>query len=143
MGVIKHGHAVGGNLSSVYRRWIGIKQRCDNPNSAAYHNYGGRGIKLHKAWYDFEVFAAAVGEPPTPKHHLDRINNNKGYRPGNVRWVTQAENNRNSRRVHNVTINGRTQPIFAWLEENGINRRTFDARVRRGWSIERALSTST
>lgn len=143
MGVEKHGNAKRGQMSALYKRWSGIKQRCTDPNHAAYKNYGGRGIKLHKAWFDFAVFAAYVGEPPSPLHHLDRINNSKGYRPGNVRWVTQAENNRNSRRVHNVTINERTQPIFAWLEENGINRRTFDARVRRGWSIERALSTST
>lgn len=143
MGVIKHGNAKRGEMSALYKRWVGIKQRCTDPNSSNWKNYGGRGITLHPSWFDFTTFAEAVGEPPSPKHHLDRINNNKGYRPGNVRWVTQAENNRNSRRCRNVTIDGKTQPIFAWLKELGLSRSTFDARVRRGWTVERAISTPT
>lgn len=136
---MKHGQARRGKLSPLYVRWAGMKQRCTDPNHAAYKNYGGRGIRLHKAWLDFAVFAKEVPPMPSKKHHLDRIDNNKGYVPGNVRWVTQAENNRNSRRCHAVTINGKTQPIFAWLEQFGLSRSTFDARIRRGWSVKEAL----
>ena len=143
MGVLKHGGAVRGKMTPLYKRWVGIKQRCTDVNHVAYKNYGGRGIRLYKPWFDFETFAAAVGNPPTPKHHLDRIDNSKGYVPNNVRWVTQAENNRNSRRCVAVTIGGKTQPIFAWLEENNIKRSTFDARIKRGWTIESALTIPT
>lgn len=141
MGNLKHGNARRGKLSPMYTRWSGIKQRCTDPNSANYKNYGGRGIKLYKPWFDFAVFAKAVGEPPTPKHHLDRIDNSKGYMPNNVRWVTQADNNRNSRRCHHITIMGKTQPIFAWLKELGLSRSTFDARIKRGWNIKEAITT--
>ena len=141
MGKIKHGNSRRGATSSLYKRWAGIKQRCTDPNHAGFKNYGGRGIKLCKRWHDFAAFAADVGEPPSPKHHLDRIDNNKGYTPSNVRWVTQAENNRNSRRCRQVTIGDKTQPIFAWLKHFGLRRSTFDARIRRGWNIEEALST--
>lgn len=143
MGIVKHGNAKRGELSPLYKRWAGLKQRCTDPNATNYHNYGGRGIKLYKKWYDFAVFAADVGAPPSPAHQLDRIDNNKGYVPGNVRWVTRAENVRNSRKCHHVEIDGVTKPIFAWLEHFGLNRRTFDARVRRGWTIKDALSTPT
>lgn len=143
MGIIKHGNAYRGKLSPLYKRWAGIKQRCTDPNHESYKNYGGRGIKLCKRWFDFAAFAADVGDPPSPKYQLDRIDNSKGYQPGNVRWVTQAENNRNSRRCHNVKIGKETKPIFAWLVHFGLSRSTFDARVRRGWSIEEALTTPT
>lgn len=138
---MKHGHAKRTGLSPLYVRWAGIKQRCTDKNHAAYKNYGGRGITLHPTWFDFATFAAAVGEPPTPKHHLDRINNDKGYMPGNVRWVTQAENNRNSRRCHVVTIDGISKPIFEWLAHFKLNRRTYDARIMRGMRIVDALTT--
>jgi hypothetical protein len=143
MGVIKHGGAVRGQMTPLYRRWVGIKQRCTDANHVGFKNYGGRGVTLHPSWFDFATFAAAVGNPPTPKHHLDRINNDKGYEPKNVRWVTQAENNRNSRRCVNVTIGGKTQPIYAWLKKFNIKRSTFDARIKRGWGIEQALTTPT
>lgn len=137
---MKHGHAKRSGLSPLYTRWSGIKQRCTDKNHVAYKNYGGRGITLHPTWFDFATFAAAVGEPPTPKHHLDRIDNDKGYIPGNVRWVTQAENNRNSRRCRVVTINGVSKPVFEWLEHFNIKRSAFDARVYRGWDIVDALT---
>jgi hypothetical protein len=137
---MKHGQAKRGKLTPLYTRWAGIKQRCLDKNHVAYANYGGRGIKLHKAWHDFAVFAAEIPPMPSSKHHIDRIDNSKGYVPGNVRWVTQAENNRNSRRCHSVTINGKTQPLFAWLKHYGMSRSTYDARIRRGWSIEEALT---
>lgn len=141
MGNIKHGNAKRGQMSALYKRWAGIKQRCTDPNATNYHDYGGRGIKLHKKWFDFAVFARDVGTPPTPEHQLDRIDNNKGYVPGNVRWVTRADNIRNSRKCRQVEIDGKRQPVFAWLEHFGLSRSTFDARVRRGWKVEEALST--
>lgn len=81
-----------------YKCWQQIKARCLNPNHKAYPDYGGRGITICDAWKDdFELFWGQVGPRPTPKHSLDRIDNNKGYEPGNVRWATKTEQNRNRR----------------------------------------------
>jgi hypothetical protein len=63
-----------------------------------YHNYGGRGITLCKRWDEsFENFIADVGLKPTPKHSIDRIDNNGNYEPSNVKWSTQTQQCRNKR----------------------------------------------
>lgn len=83
----------------LYAIWCAIIQRCTNPNDPAYPNYGGRGITICDQWrHDFVAFRDHVGDPP-PDLTLDRIDNDRGYEPGNVRWATRAEQNRN-RRAH-------------------------------------------
>ncbi len=81
-----------------YRAWASMKQRCHNPRTPAYPNYGGRGIEVCQSWRDsFEAFLADVGLRPSPKHSLDRIDNDGNYEPGNVRWANwdqQAANRR-------------------------------------------------
>jgi AP2 domain len=84
--------------SSIYRRWNQMLQRCENPNSKEFHNYGGRGIKVCKRWHDFRNFVADVGLPSQPDYELDRIDNDRGYEPGNIRWTTQAIQIRNQRK---------------------------------------------
>lgn len=91
-GQIKHGMYE----SSEYRTWVAFIQRCINPNSSSYHNYGGRGIKVCEEWRKFENFYADMG--PRPKGLvLDRINNDGNYEPSNCRWTTQQENCLNKR----------------------------------------------
>lgn len=77
--------------------WKNAKDRCLNPNHQAWRNYGGRGITFHPPWIkDFDAFLAHVGPKP-PGTDLDRIDNNSGYVPGNLRWVTRSRNTRNKR----------------------------------------------
>jgi hypothetical protein len=91
-----HGQS-GAKKTSVYRRWLNIKQRCGNPNNPAWPNYGGRGIKICDRWRDsFEAFYADVGDPPNALT-LDRIDNDGDYEPGNVRWATWSEQQKNAR----------------------------------------------
>ena len=84
--------------TAMYARYKQIKQRTGNPNSKNYHNYGGRGITMCEEWrQSYTAFLAYMGEPPFPKATIERIDNDKGYEPGNVRWATYAEQIYNQR----------------------------------------------
>jgi hypothetical protein len=85
-----------------YRHWRSMIKRCSAPPSwKDYHSYGGRGIRVCQEWLDsFEAFAAHIGPRPSPRHSVDRIDNDRGYEPGNVRWATHSQQLRNTRRQH-------------------------------------------
>lgn len=86
-----HGHrsARRGLQSRTYISWRAMKQRCQNPRHQRYEDYGGRGIFFDPRWASFAVFLREMGERPTKKHSLDRINVNGPYRKENCRWATQ------------------------------------------------------
>lgn len=79
------------------KRWWAMIDRCENPRSTKWDDYGGRGIAVCSQWHDFESFLADVGYPPDPLLTLDRIDNDGDYAPGNVRWATRAEQRLNQR----------------------------------------------
>lgn len=94
-----------------YNAWLDAKRRCYDKNNSQYCNYGGRGVKMSEDWTnDFDAFFDEIGKAPTPKHQLDRINNDKGYESGNVRWVTPSENliNRRKKEHWGITYDGRS-----------------------------------
>lgn len=81
----------------AYRSWRSMIERCERPSNISYGNYGGRGISVCDRWrHDFSAFLSDMGERP-PGTSLDRINNDKGYAPGNCRWATASEQARNRR----------------------------------------------
>lgn len=92
--------------SPLYVRYIGIKQRCTNPNHKSYNSYGGRGIKLCDAWLnDFSEFKNwSLDNGYADDLQLDRIDTNGDYTPENCRWVSPTENMRNTRA--NIYIEG-------------------------------------
>lgn len=138
--VTKHGHNTRTKVSRNYQIWAGIIQRCTNPNYHHYVNYGGRGITVCKRWMKFQNFLEDMGEVPLG-HQIDRINNNKGYYKGNCHWTTSKTNNRNKRNNHLETYNGRTQYMVDWAREFSIDQGTLSKRIKRGWSIGKALTT--
>jgi hypothetical protein len=86
-----HGHLAGGlGPSPTYISWLAMLNRCTRESAAGWRWYGGRGIKVHPAWRTFAGFLADVGERPAGRT-IDRIDPDDGYRPGNVRWATWAE----------------------------------------------------
>lgn len=108
----------GRSKTPLYRTWGNIVSRCYNPKAVGYELYGGRGITMDPRWREsFEAFAADVGEPPTPKHTLDRHPNQDGnYEPGNVRWATQKEQQRNRRNNVHCTLDGVTMTLVEWAD---------------------------
>lgn len=134
-----HGHS----KDPMYKLWINVKDRCNNPKNPYFHNYGGRGITLHPEWEtSYMAFLQGVGARPSPKHSLDRIDNNKPYQPGNVRWATRQEQANNQRKNVNLTHAGRTQTLAQWAEEIGLAPSTLHYRIfTTGMEVGQALTT--
>jgi hypothetical protein len=116
--------------------------RCYSPRSKEFKNYGGRGIKVCRRWHDINNFLADMGHP-SDGMTLGRINNDGDYKPGNCRWETQEQQNENTRRNRYVTWQGRTQTVKFWAQELDADPSRIYERLRRGWTVERALTTPT
>ena len=128
----------------VYKVWSKMKCRCTNPNNPKYKDYGGRGIRVCDRWLDsFEAFAADLGERPSSDHSIERNDVNGPYSPDNCRWADRLTQQNNRRDNRYLTWNGRTLTLSQWARETGLHKNTLYNRIRRGWSIERTLCTST
>ena len=87
------------SFSSEYNTYHHMIKRCYSKNHNSYDYYGGRGITVCERWLEsFENFYEDVGEKPSKKHSLDRIDNDGNYEPSNCRWATQSTQVINSRR---------------------------------------------
>ncbi len=126
-----------------YRLWKGMIHRCHNTNAPNYPQYGGRGICVCERWRNsLEAFLADMGERPSMEHSLDRYPDQNGnYEPGNVRWATHQQQQRNIRSNVNLTLNGETLCLSEWAARTGINDSTIADRLRKGWTTEQALTT--
>lgn len=126
--------------SRTYAIWEGMINRATNPNSAAAHHYVGRGIGVCDSWRDFSNFLADMGVAPLGLT-LERVDNEKGYSPGNCKWATPKEQANNTRRNKNITAFGKTQPIEMWANELGIAAHILRWRLNNDHDIEKALLT--
>jgi hypothetical protein len=116
-----------------------MTQRCTNSNHDSYPRYGGRGIEICERWRLFENFLADMGQPPSNEHTLDRIDGSLGYSPENCRWASSIEQANNTSRNRWLTFNGVVRTVAQWAMELGCRPQLIDQRLRRGWSVERAL----
>jgi hypothetical protein len=110
----------------LYNSFIGMRNRCNNVNNHKYPRYGGRGIKVCDRWmnrrHGFENFLKDIGERPTVKHSIDRINNDGDYEPSNCRWATaqeQGANRGNNNKNVGVCYSERDKLWTSQLKANG------------------------
>lgn len=135
-------HGCGGRKrSSEYHQWQSMKNRCSNPKDRDYPSYGGRGITVCERWQDFATFLGDVGARPSPGMTLDRIDNNKGYEPTNVRWATAKDQARNRRNNVFIAVGGQTVRLTDECERRGLSVPMVRQRLQKGWDVERALNT--
>lgn len=134
-------HGATGTLT--WRRWRSMINRCYMKNSKSFRDYGGRGIAVCDAWREsFVAFLDDMGECPSGDLTLDRIDPNGNYEPGNCRWATRVQQNRNSSRNRMLSYAGQTMCVSEWAEQLGLNYRTIMTRLSKGWSTERTLGTA-
>jgi hypothetical protein len=138
----KHGHTSRGKRSRTYVSWVKMRRRCLVPADEHYRLYGGRGITVCRRWLIFENFLADMGERPEGTT-LDRYPDKNGnYEPGNCRWATQKEQCNNTRLNVMVEYQGVTKTATQWAESMNWPKRTVYMRLRAGWTVERALTTT-
>lgn len=125
-----------------YPIWCAMKNRCHNPNDRGYYKYGGRGIFVADEWREcFETFFSDMGSRPSPRHTLERIDNDGPYAPWNCRWATYTEQARNKRNARRYTYQGESLTAAEWSERLGLPQQALTARLEKGWDIERAIQT--
>jgi hypothetical protein len=135
-----HGHASRNHKSSEYHSWYSMKNRCSNPKHKDYKNYGGRGVTFSEEYDDFEGFLKDLGYKPSPKHTLERINNEGNYESGNCRWATRQEQNRNRRSSNLHLYEGEYRCLMEISELSRVPYSLLRDRINRGWNLSDALS---
>lgn len=148
-GCLRAGNPTHGmSKTSTYGIWRGVKNRCLNSNVKGFSNYGGRGIAICDRWNigengksGFECFIEDVGERPSKKHSIERLDVNGHYAPGNVAWATLKEQANNRRCTRFIDYQGSRISLSEAIETSGckIHYEIVAGRIARGWSVMDAL----
>ena len=139
-------------INHIYHKMV---ERCINPNVKEYIRYGGRGITIcdewnnkeiayrntTKGWLSFKKWALENGYRDDLT--IDRIDVNKGYYPENCRWITNKEQQNNTRANHFIVYKGRKQTLQQWADELGVYPELIRFRLKGGMSVEKALDVRT
>lgn len=126
----------------TWRIWNGVVARTTIPSASGYDNYGARGITVDPQWLVFENFLRDMGEAP-PGMEIDRRHNDSGYCKKNCRWVVRLVNARNTRRNVHLIFNGYSACLSEWAVITGIHVSVLSNRNKRGWPVEKTLTTPT
>lgn len=139
--VISRNTSHGLSKAPEHKVWEMMRRRCLRAQDASFQRYGGRGITIDKDWDRFERFLGDMGPRPSPTHSLDRIDNDGPYAPWNCRWATASEQSHNRRNNTRLTFQGRSLLLSDWARELGVSVNVLGARLQKGWSVERSLTT--
>jgi hypothetical protein len=124
-----------------YCTWQRMINRCYLESCKDYKDYGGRGIRVCDEWLNsFSAFLFDMGLRPSPKHSIDRIDNNGNYERENCRWATNVTQANNRRTNVVIEYNGQKLTAFEWSIITGIDQEQIAKRIGRGWTPERALT---
>ncbi len=125
----------------IYNIWSSMMRRCYSPTVRSYRFYGGRGVKVCSRWQNFEVFCRDVQPLLKPGMQMDRTDTYGDYEPGNIRFITCKENQRNRRDNRLIEIDGVVKCASEWAEEFGIKPTLFLQRIDRdGMNPKQALT---
>ncbi len=131
----------GMNDTPEHTSWRAMKDRCLNANSDCFRRYGGRGITICERWKtSFANFYADMGDKPSPKHTIERIDNNGNYEPRNCKWATRKEQGRNRNPRKALTINGVTKSMSDWARESGMTVQAISYRIKTGYKDSQIIS---
>lgn len=146
------GHHIGNpkhglSKTRIHRIWHSMYCRCYYPTTNGYERYGGRGITVCEEWKSLQGFINFYKWTKENGYNdeltLDRIDNDKGYYPENCRWVTPKFQSNHRRNNVFYTYKGETKTSKQWCEIFGISQTTLNDRLKRGWTLEQALTIST
>lgn len=126
----------GQSNSLTWRTWHRMRRRV---RIGADHHPTYEGMYIDPRWHDYEKFLADMGERPSSKHTIDRIDNSKGYCKENCRWATSSQQARNRSNNRLLTHRGKTMCLMDWSKETGLTKSCIESRLKRGWSIEETL----
>ena len=134
--------------SSLFKKYVAMRNRCERPSCNAYKNYGARGIKICDEWLGADGFLhfyhwameSGYNDFAIGSCTIERIDNNGPYAPWNCRWATRKEQANNTRKNVFLTYNGKTQTLAMWSEETGLVDETIRYRINHGWTVEEALT---
>ena len=125
----------------LHRIWANMKQRCGNPKSKDYPNYGGRGIAVCEEWADsFEQFFYwAMSNGYKDGLTIERKDNDGNYCPENCRWIPANRQQRNTRRNRRYIVQGKEFTLTELCRIYGQARSTVDSRLKKGMDLQTAL----
>lgn len=126
------------NRETGYGIWIALRNRCSNVSQ-----YTRRGITVCERWNSFENFHSDMGPRPSPRHSIDRIDNDGPYSPENCRWATLSVQANNTSSNTILEFQGERKTMAQWAAYAGLNYSTFIYRILRGWSVEKSITTPT
>jgi hypothetical protein len=137
----KHGMS----KSAEYKTWRAMLDRCTNPKVGSFKYYGERGITVCGQWKEsFETFYKDMGPRPSPKHSIDRLDNEKNYSPDNCRWTLAKSQIRNRRTTVRITVNGVTKSVYDLFDDYRITDKRAQSRIlyriSHGFSVEEAFT---
>lgn len=115
----------------IYGVWRGMRRRCEDQNQKDYIRYGGRGVRVCDRWQDVKNFFDDMGQPP-PGLSIERLDNSRGYEPGNCVWASMEEQSRNKRNNVYVEFFGSSKILKDWLKITGHSETTIRKRIRSG-----------
>lgn len=132
-----------GQPTVEYVSWNRMRFRCLSPKAHNYQWYGMRGIEICERWNnDFFAFLSDMGMKPSPRHTLDRIDNDGNYEPSNCRWALPQMQTRNSRKAHVLKVGSVARCLAEWSDITGVKAPTIRYRLKHGATPEEAIAQS-